>query len=130
MNFRHKYAVTTARVLLGLIFLASGIDGWYAGTHNNVGVPPDMLVPTQHMWDLGLTQLVKTTEIVTGFMLVIGFLLWLATLVLASNCVGIVVITAKVAPQYLLPGVVVSVLTAYLGYAYWEKYRALFERGV
>jgi uncharacterized membrane protein YphA (DoxX/SURF4 family) len=128
MNFRHKYLVTTARVLLGLIFLASGIDGWDAGTHNNLGVPPDMLVPTRDMWYLGLTQLVKTTEIVTGLMLIIGFLPWLATLILASNCVGIIVITAKVAPQYLAPGIVVSVLTAYLGYAYWVKYRVLFDR--
>jgi hypothetical protein len=25
-------------------------------------------------------------------------------------------------------GIIVSLMTAYLGYAYWDKYRALFQR--
>ena len=72
-------------------------------------------------------QMVKVTEIVAGFMLVFGIFPALATLFLAPDVVGIVIVNARLMPSFLWLGAIVFVLTAYLGYAYWDKYKSLFE---
>ena len=52
----------------------------------------------------------------------------LATLFLAPDVVGIVIVNARLMPSFLWIGAVVFVLTAYLGYAYWDKYKLIFSR--
>jgi hypothetical protein len=52
----------------------------------------------------------------------------LATLFLAPDVVGIVVVNSRLMPSFLWIGVAVFVLTAYLGYAYWDKYKLIFSR--
>jgi len=127
MNFRNRYLVTTLRVLLGLVMLFSGISGLIAG--NSMQGVPEQLVPTmQVFWNSGIFHMIKVTETIAGLMLVIGFLPWLATLFLAPNVVGIVIFNARMFPAALPIGIAVFALTAYLGYAYWDKYRALFTR--
>jgi hypothetical protein len=42
--------------------------------------------------------------------------------------VGIVIVNARLIPSFLWIGAIVFVMTAYLGYAYWPKYAAIFTR--
>ena len=51
-----------------------------------------------------------------------------ATLFLAPDVVGIVIVNARMMPSFLWLGAIVFVLTAFLGYAYWDRYRPLFTR--
>ena len=127
MNFRNRYLVIAVRILLGLIMLASGISGLLMG-NSTKGVPPQMVTFTQVFWASGIFQMVKVTEIVAGFMLLFGILPALATLFLAPDVVGIVVVNARLIPSFLWVGAIVFVLTAYLGYAYWDKYKSIFSR--
>jgi putative oxidoreductase len=127
MNFRNRYLVIGIRILLGLIMLASGISGILMG-NSTKGVPPEMVNFTQVFWASGIFQMVKVTEIVAGFMLVVGILPALATLFLAPDVVGIVVVNARLVPSFLWIGASLFVLTAYLGYAYWDKYKSIFSR--
>ena len=127
MNFRNRYLVIAVRVLLGLTMLMSGVSGLMMGTSTK-GVPPQMVNFTQVFWASGIFQMVKVTEIVAGFMLLIGILPALATLFLAPDVVGIVVVNARLMPSFLWIGAIVFVLTAYLGYAYWGKYKSIFTR--
>src|SRR3984885_14483090 len=127
MNFRNRYLVIAVRVLLGLIMLASGISGLLMG-NSTKGVPPQMVTFTQVFWASGIFQMVKVTEIAAGFMLLFGILPELATLFLAPDVVGIVVVNARLIPSFLWVGAIVFVLTAYLGYAYWDKYKSIFSR--
>jgi uncharacterized membrane protein YphA (DoxX/SURF4 family) len=127
MNYRNRYLVITIRILLGLVMLASGISGILMG-NSTKGVPPQMVNFTQVFWASGIFQMVKVTEIVAGFMLVFGILPALATLFLAPDVVGIVVVNARLIPSFLWIGAIVFVLTAYLGYAYWDKYKPIFSR--
>jgi putative oxidoreductase len=127
MNFRNRYLVIAIRVLLGLIMLASGISGLLMG-NSTKGVPPQMVTFTQVFCASGIFQMVKVTEIVAGFMLLFGILPALATLFLAPDVVGIVVVNARLIPSFLWVGAIVFVLTAYLGYAYWDKYKSIFSR--
>jgi putative oxidoreductase len=127
MNFRNRYLVIAIRILLGLIMLASGISGLIMG-NSTQGVPPSMVPFVQAFWASGIFQMVKVTEAVAGLMLVIGFLPALATLFLAPDVVGIVIVNARMMPSFLWIGVIVLLLNAYLGYAYWDKYKPLFTR--
>jgi putative oxidoreductase len=107
--------------------LLSGISGLMMGTSTK-GVPPQMVAFMQVFWASGIFQMVKVTEIVAGAMLLVGFLPALATLFLAPDVVGIVVVNARLMPSFLWIGAIVFVLTAYLGYAYWDKYKSIFSR--
>ena len=127
MNFRNRYLVIAVRVLLGLIMLASGISGLLMG-NSTQGVPPKMVAFTQLFWASGLFQMVKVTEVVAGLMLLVGVFPALATLFLAPDVVGIVIVNARMMPSFLWLGAIVFVLTAYLGYAYWDKYKPIFSR--
>ncbi|MFZ0296833.1 MAG: hypothetical protein WAM13_00655 [Candidatus Sulfotelmatobacter sp.] len=114
MNFRNRYLVIAIRILLGLIMLASGISGLLMG-NSTQGVPAKMVAFTQVFWASGIFQMVKVTEIVAGFMLLVGIFPALATLFLAPDVVGIVIVNARLMPSFLWLGAVVLVLTAYLG---------------
>jgi hypothetical protein len=72
--------------------------------------------------------MVKVTEIVAGAMLLFGIFPALAILFLAPDVVGIVIVNARLMPSFLWIGAIVLVMTAYLGYAYWEKYKSIFTR--
>src|ERR1051326_9053885 len=127
MNFRNRYLGITVRIFLGLIMLASGVSGLLMG-NSTPGVPPPMVAFTQKFLASGIFQMVKITEIVAGFMLLVGIFPALAILFLAPDVVGIVVVNARLMPSFLWIGAVVFVLTAYLGYAYWDKYKSIFAR--
>jgi uncharacterized membrane protein YphA (DoxX/SURF4 family) len=127
MNMRNRYLLITIRTLLGLLFLFSGVTGLLAGPSAQ-GIPPPMVPATQSLWAMGIFQMIKVTEIVAGLMLISGFLPALATIFIAPLAVGIIVFNARIAPSYLPMGIVVCLFTAYLGYAYWDKYKALFTR--
>jgi putative oxidoreductase len=128
MNLRNRKLVITIRTLLGLVMLLSGISGLAMG-NSTQGVPPEMVAFTQVFWASGIFQMVKVTEIVAGLMLTLGIYPALATLFLAPDVVGIVIVNARLMPSFLWLGGIVFVLTAYLGYAYWDKYRQIFARG-
>ena len=68
------------------------------------------------------------TEIVAGLMLVTGFLPALAAIFLAPICIGVIIFNARVSPAYLPTGFIISAFNAFIGYAYWDKYKALFAR--
>ena len=127
MNLRNRYLVISIRTLLGLVMLASGISGLLMG-NSTQGVPPQMVAFTQVFWASGIFQMVKFTEMVAGFMLLSGIFPALASLFLAPDVVGIVIVNARLMPSFLWLGAIVFVMTAYLGYAYWDKYERLFAR--
>jgi len=128
MNFRNRTLLITLRTLLGLFLLFSGVTGIMSGMSGMQGVPEPMIAPSQQLWDMGIFQMIKVTEIVAGLMLVTGFLPALAAIFIAPLAVGIIVFNSRMAPAYLPTGLIVLVLEIYLGYAYWPKYKQLFQR--
>jgi uncharacterized membrane protein YphA (DoxX/SURF4 family) len=127
MNARNRTLVTVVRILFGLMFVFSGVSGLMAGFSGLKGIPDQMLPSTQALWNMGLFQMIKVTEVVSGLMLVTGFLPALAVIFLAPLAVGIVIYNSQIAPAFVPTGLVVCAFEIYFGYVYWEKYRALFN---
>ncbi len=128
MNLRNKYLLTTLRVILGLFFIMSGAGGFYGAMNGWAGIPTEMLPNVQALWAMGIFQLVKGTELIAGLMLVVGFRPALAAIFLAPICIGATTMNLLNSPQYIWSALFVTVLNAYLGYAYWDKYKALFQK--
>lgn len=128
VNFRHRYAVIAVRVLFGAFLMFSGFGGLQAGLSNFQGIPEPMVPATKMLWDMGLFQMIKVTELVAGLMLVVGFLPALAAIFIAPLAIGIIVFNARMSPEYLPTGIIVCLFNAYLGYVYWDKYKTLFQR--
>ena len=125
---RNRKVVLGVRVLFGLFMLFSGVSGFLAASQEMQGVPQEMITATKNLQAVGLFQMIKVTEIVAGLMLVVGYLPALALLFIAPIAVGIVVFNAFVAPMFVITGAIVCAFTAFLGYAYWDKYRAIFTK--
>src|SRR5574342_446852 len=129
MNFRNKYLLITIRTLFGLFMIFSGVMGFLAMSSGSMeGVPPEMVEATKVLVGTGIFHMIKVTEIVAGLMLVTGFLPALAAIFLAPIAIGIIVVNSMIAPNMVISGIIVSILNAYIGYAYWDKYKALFKR--
>ncbi len=127
MNYRKRGLIITVRTLLGLIFVFSGVGGLLTG--NDVSnIPEPMATITTSLWTAGFFQMIKITELIAGLMLLVGFLPALATIILAPVGIGIIVVNAMLMPSFLIVALIICLLLAYLGYAYWDKYRALFQR--
>lgn len=120
--------VLAIRVLFGLFMVFSGVSGFLSSSQDMQGIPEAMVSSMKVLKESGIFQMAKVTEIVAGLMLVTGFLPALALLFIAPLAVGIVVFVANIAPANLVIGVVVCALTAFLGYAYWDKYKAIFTK--
>lgn len=127
INWRNRKLVITIRIILGLMFLGSGITGLLAGADMK-GIPAPMIGVSHSLWYMGIFQMIKTTEIIAGLMLITGFLPALAAIFVSPICIGVLVFNSRIAPMYLPSGIFVTLLTSYLGYAYWDKYKALFVR--
>ena len=127
MNLRHRYLVVTIRTLFGALMLFSGVAGFVFDPPAE-GVPQPMLALSESLWASGILHLAKAAEAVAGLMLLTGVLPALAVLFLVPVCVGILVINARLAPEFLPVPIVLCLVLAYLVYAYWDHYRPIFRR--
>lgn len=127
MDYRKRGFVITARMILGFVFVFSGVSGLLVGSDVS-NIPEPMATITTSLWTAGFFQMTKATEAIAGFMLLIGFLPALAAVILAPVVVGIVVVNAMLMPSFLFVALVLCFLVAYLGYVYWDKYRAIFQQ--
>ena len=119
-----------ARLLLGFVFFASGV----AGLLNLVPVPPDL--PERLVtFNAGLMAsgyfmiLLKVTEIACGALLLSGFFVPLALVVLAPILINIFCVHAAMAPSGLPLAIILGLLEIYLAFfsPYSTKIKALFE---
>lgn len=109
-----KYVTIAARVLMGLIFIGSSIAFF-------VTTPPPMEGPVADFFN-GLNasgyflNFLKGTELVCGLLLVSGFFVPLALVVLAPIVLNIFLVHLFLVPEGLVMAIVLGVFETYLAF--------------
>lgn len=118
--------ILAARLVLGLLFLASGIAGLVMPTPPlPPETPPSMVALFTGLTGSYLLTLVKLTEAVVGALLLANRFVPLALVVLAPVTVNIVLVHALLAPSGLPIALVVLALHLFLGWSYRGTYRTV-----
>lgn len=121
-----------ARLLLGFVMFASGL----AGLLNLVPTPPDLpeklvLFTNGLMATTYFMPFLKLTETVCGLLLMSGFFVPLALVVLAPIMIHIFLVHAFLQPQGLPIAIVLGLLTVYLAFfaqPYAATIKTLFKK--
>jgi putative oxidoreductase len=106
-----------ARILLGLIFFVFGLNGFL----NFIPTPPD-LPENMKTFMAGMTAtgfmfpLVKGTEVVAGALLLSGYFVPLALIMLAPVIVNIFLVHVFMAPSGMPMAIVIAALEIYLAF--------------
>lgn len=123
-----KIVTLVARLLLGLVFLASGVLFFFTTPAPLEGPMGDFfqgMVATRYFF-----VLLKGTEIACGLALLTGFFVPLALVVLAPVILNIFLVHAFMAPEGLPLAIVIGVLEVYLAFfspQYSPTIRRLFR---
>ncbi|XXY50154.1 DoxX family membrane protein [Sorangium sp. So ce269] len=121
-----RYIPTVARVLLGLLFFASGLMGFLLPPPDPSTVPPGVAAFDQALRATGyLLPLIKGTEVIAGLLLLSNRFVPLALAILAPVVVNIFAVHAILAPSGLVVAAVVVLLEVYLAWAYRGAFRPM-----
>ena len=120
-----RHVPTAARILLGLVFLVFGLNGFLGflpmPEHPGpAGAFLGALAATGYMFPL-----IKGTEVVVGLLLLSNRFVPLALTVLAPVMVNIVAFHAAFEPATLGMPIALTALQLYLAWAYRESFRAV-----
>jgi uncharacterized membrane protein YphA (DoxX/SURF4 family) len=129
-----KLLPTFARILLGLVFLVFGLDGFFHYIPMPKEAPPEaaMAFGMALMKTGYLFQLLKGTETVCGALLLLNLFTPLALVVLAPVIVNIVAFNVRLAPSTsgLVICAVIVLLELYLAWKYRNAYRPILAARV
>ena len=122
-----KFAIIGARVILGLIFVVFGLNGFFHFIPN-----PEMNEPmTQFMMALVSTgyfmAVVKAVEVISGLMILTGRFLPLGLILLAPVSVHILCAHLFLDPGGLVMAIVIIVLQLFLAFAYRDAYSGILQ---
>jgi putative oxidoreductase len=117
-----------ARILLGLIFFVFGLNGFL----NFLPMPTDMPEKAQAFTG-GLFQagyffpFLKATEVVCGLLLLSGFFVPLALVILAPVSLNIFLFHIILAPAGAPVAIAIVLLNAFLGWTYMDRYKPMLK---
>jgi uncharacterized membrane protein YphA (DoxX/SURF4 family) len=124
--------ITTAiiRVLLGLMFLVFGLNGFLNFMPAPKELPPDVLAVFTGLMKGGYMMVVSGAEVLVAVLLLVNRFVPLALALLAPVIVGILTFHIAIAPATIVPGVVVLVMELYLAWAYRGAFRPMLRAKV
>lgn len=113
-----RHLPTIARILLGLMFLFFGLNGFLNFMPAPKDMPQDIMTVMGALMKAGYITVVSGTEVLVGVLLLANRFVPLALALLAPIVVGIITFHLYLAPATIAPGIVVLVLELYLAWAY------------
>lgn len=122
-----RIVTAVVRVLLGLMFLVFGLNGFLNFIPAPKDLPPDVITVSTGLMKGGYMAVVSATEIVVALLLLMNRFVPLALVLLAPIVVGIITFHIAVAPATIVPGLVVLVLELYLAWAYRGAFRPMLR---
>lgn len=111
-----------ARVLLGLLFLLFGLNGFLNFIHAPKDLPQDMVTVATGLMKGGYMNVVSAVEILVAVLLLVNRFVPLALTLLAPILVGILTFHIAVQPEGIVPGVFVTLLELYLAWTYRKAF--------
>ncbi len=121
---------TIVRVLLGLMFLVFGLNGFLNFIPAPKDLPPDLVTVSIGLMKGGYMTVVSATEILVALLLLTNLFVPLALALLAPIVVGIITFHIAIAPATIVPGIVVLVMELYLAWAYRGAFRPMLQAKV
>jgi uncharacterized membrane protein YphA (DoxX/SURF4 family) len=125
-----RIVTTIIRVLLGLVFLVFGLNGFLNFMPAPKDLPPDIITVTTGLMKGGYVAVIAGTEIIVAILLLTNRFVPLALALLAPILVGIITFHLAIAPATIVPGVVVLVMELYLAWAYRGAFRPMLQAKV
>ena len=115
-----RHLPTIARILLGLLFFASGVAGFF------VKPPPDIPEFAQALMKTGyMFQFIKVVEIATGLLLLLNRFVPLALAILAPIIVNIFAFHLFLDPKGMPVPIVIALLEIFLAWTYRDAFRSM-----
>lgn len=129
-----KYGPMIARILLGFVFAGAGIAAFVMGLNNPPppGTPESLVTFTTGLRaTVYFMPFLKAVEVICGLMLMSGFFVPLALVILAPIVINILLVHAFLAPSGLPLAIILALLEGYLAFGaspYKERICPLFQK--
>jgi hypothetical protein len=121
-----RHIPAAARILLGALFLLSGLVGLLAAPQPAPGLPEGAIAFSASLMKTGyMFPLISGTEAIAGLLLLAHRFVPLALSLLAPIVVNILLFHLVLEPNGLVVAVVVTALEIYLAWGYRDAYRPM-----
>ena len=125
-----RWIPAIVRMLLGLMFLVFGLNGFLNFMPAPKDMPQDIMTVSGALMKGGYITVVSATEVIVAVMLLTNLFVPLALALLAPIIVGILTFHVALAPATIGPGIVVLLMELYLAWAYRNAFRPMLAAKV
>ena len=125
-----RIVTAIVRVLLGLMFLVFGLNGFLNFMPAPNDIPQEIMAVMGALTNAGYMAVVSGAEVIIAVLLLVNRFVPLALALLAPIVVGIITFHVAMAPATIGPGIVVLVMELYLAWAYRGAFRPMLAARV
>ena len=118
------------RILLALMFLAFGLNGFLNFIPAPKDLPPDVITVSTGLMKGGYMPVISAAEIIAALLLLMNRFVPFALALLSPVVVGIITFHLAIAPATIGPGIAVLVMELYLAWAYRGAFRPMLRAKV
>src|SRR5215831_11916647 len=122
-----RIVTAIVRILLGLMFLVFGLNGFLNFMPAPKDMPQEILTVMGALMKAGYMTVVSGAEVLIAVLLLANRFVPLALALLAPIIVGILTFHIFMAPATIVPGVIVTLMELYLAWAYRDAFRPMLQ---
>jgi uncharacterized membrane protein YphA (DoxX/SURF4 family) len=122
-----RIATAIIRILLGVIFLVFGLNGFLNFMPQPKDLPQEIITISGALMKAGYLAVVSGAEVLIAVLLLTNSFVPLALALLAPIIVGILTFHIFVAPATIVPGLIVTVMELYLAWSYRGAFRPMLQ---
>ena len=122
-----RIVTAIVRILLGLMFLVFGLNGFLNFIPAPKDMPPEILNVIGALMKAGYMAVVSGAEVLVAVLLLTNRFVPLALALLAPIVVGIITYHVAMQPATIGPGIVVLLMELYLAWAYRGAFRSMLR---
>jgi uncharacterized membrane protein YphA (DoxX/SURF4 family) len=125
MKSEGRIATMIVRILLGLMFLVFGLNGFLNFMPQPKDMPQEIMTVMGALMKAGYMTVVSGAEVLIAVLLLTNRFVPLALALLAPIIAGILTFHIFMAPATIVPGIVVTVMEVYLAWRYRGAFRSM-----